>query len=149
MVLSLGEPPDRFLLMLFIHFCSSYCCCSSFHFCSSFVVVLHFIPRLVCHVTGTPPWLLRFLKASTNCEIYPDYFWLPFAFVSTASATVFNGRFLPTGAFYLMLLHRHFWLNLPLWRPPWEPTVLPWSLQSVTLMILETQTQPISLLDLQ
>ena len=29
----LGEPPGRFLLLLFfIHFCSSFCCCSSFHF---------------------------------------------------------------------------------------------------------------------
>ena len=43
-----------------------------------------------------------------------------------ASATVFSGHFLPTGASYLMLLHRHF--NLRLSRIHWEPAVLPWSL---------------------
>ena len=29
------------------------------------------------HVTGTPPWLLRPVKVSTSCELYPDYFRLP------------------------------------------------------------------------
>ena len=76
MVLCLGEPPRRFLLLLFfIHFCSSFCCCSSFIFVLHFVVVvLHFISRLLCHVTGTPPWLLRPVKASTSSELYPGYF---------------------------------------------------------------------------
>ena len=45
MLLCLGEPPLRFLwcwlLLLFIHFCSSFCCCSSFIFILHFVAVLH------------------------------------------------------------------------------------------------------------
>ena len=112
MVLCLGEPPRRFLLLLlFIHFCSSFCCCSSFIFVLHFVVVvLHFISRLLFHVTGTPPWLLRPVMASTSSELYPDYFhFQPFRYLLTASATVLSGRFLPTGVFYLTLLHRHFW----------------------------------------
>ena len=67
--------------------------------------------------------------------------------VLAASATALSGHFLPTGISYLMLLHRHF--NLCLSRLPWEPAVLPWSLQGFILMILETQTQPICLFDSQ
>ena len=74
MVLCLGEPPRRFFVLLFIHFCSSFSCCSSFIF------VLHFISRLLCHVTGTPPWLLKPVKASTSSELYLDYFWMPLLF---------------------------------------------------------------------
>ena len=51
--------------------------------------------------------------------------------------------------FYLTLLPPHFWLNLRLSRPPWEPAVLPWSFQGFMLMILETQTRSICLFDLQ
>ena len=45
-----------------------------------FVVVLHFISRLLYHVTGTPPWLLRPVKNSTKSELYLHFFWLPFVF---------------------------------------------------------------------
>ena len=41
---------------------------------------LHLIFRLLYHVTGTPPWLLRPVKASTSSELYPKYFLLPFLF---------------------------------------------------------------------
>ena len=51
----------------------SFCCCSSFC-CSSF------ISRLLCHATGTPPWLLRPLKTSISSELYPGYLWLPLLF---------------------------------------------------------------------
>ena len=47
-----------------------------FHFAS---VVSSFY-RLLCHVTGTPPRLLRPVKASTSSELYPDYLWLPLLF---------------------------------------------------------------------
>ena len=30
--------------------------------------------RLLCHVSDTPPWLLRPVKASTRSELYSDYF---------------------------------------------------------------------------
>ena len=75
MGLCLGEPPVRFLcccsylMCIFICRCSSFCCC-----CSSF------ISRLLYHVTGTPPWLLRSVQASTSSELYPNFFWLPFLF---------------------------------------------------------------------
>ena len=96
MVLSLGEPLVRFWWCWFIHFYSSFCCCSSF------------ISRLLCHVTGTPPWLLRPVKASTSSELYPDYFWLPLNFHLPWALLFFSGHFLPTSVFYLTLLHRHF-----------------------------------------
>ena len=41
MLLCFAEPPGRFLLLLFIHFCSSFFCYSSFIFVLYFVVVLH------------------------------------------------------------------------------------------------------------
>ena len=41
---------------------------------------LHFVSRLLYHVTDSPPWLHRPVKASTSSELYPDYFWLPFLF---------------------------------------------------------------------
>ena len=93
MVLCLGEPLVRFLwcwLLLFIPFCSSFCCCSSF------------IHRLLYHATGTLPWHLRSVKASTSSELYPGSFWLPFAFSSTANATVLSGHFLLTGVFFAL-----------------------------------------------
>ena len=62
--------------------------------------------------------------------------------------TVLSGCFIPTGIFYLTPLHRHFWLNLRLSRPPWEQVFLPWSLQH-SILILETQTRPICLFDSQ
>ena len=43
------------------------------------------------------------------------------------------GFFFSTSVYYLALLHRHFWLNLRLSRPSWEPAVLPWSLQGFIL----------------
>ena len=38
------------------------------------VIVLHFISRLLFHITGTPPWLLRPVKDSTSSELYPTTF---------------------------------------------------------------------------
>ena len=43
---------------------------------------------------------------------------------------------------------QHFWHNLLLSRPSWEPAVLPWSLQGF-ILILKTQTRPICLFDSQ
>ena len=110
MVLCLGEPPGRFLLLLlFIHFCSSFRYCSSFIFVLHFVVVVpHFISRLFSHVTDTTTWLLRPMKASTRSEFYPDYFWLLLVFHLPQALRFWVVIFLPTGVFYVMLLHRHF-----------------------------------------
>ena len=49
------------------------------------------------------------------------------------SVMVLSGHFLPTGVFYLMLLHWHF--NLRLSRPPWELAILPWILQGFILIL--------------
>ena len=47
----------------------------SFHFVVlHFVVVLHFISRLLFHVTGAPPWLLRPVKVSTSTDSAPTTF---------------------------------------------------------------------------
>ena len=108
MVLSLGEPPGKFLL-LFIHFYSSFWCCSSFIFVIHFVVVVfHFISRLLCHVTGTSPWLFRPAKTPTSSELYPDYFWLPLLFHPLQTLWFWVGVF----------CHRCFLLYAP------SPTVL-------------------------
>ena len=57
--------------------------------------------------TGTPPWLVRAVNASTSSELYTlatfdcFTFFRLFCHIFTASATVLNGCFLPTGVFYL------------------------------------------------
>ena len=81
-----------FILLLYLHL-------SMF-----FVVVSSFISRLVYHVTGTPPWLLRPVKASTSSELYPDYFWLPFLFHLPRALWFWVGIFYPQAFFYLRLL---------------------------------------------
>ena len=100
MLLCLGEPSVRFLcccwcsflMWVFICWCSSFCCCSSF------------ISRLLYHVTGTPPWLLRPVKASTSSELYHDYFWLSFLFHLPRVLRFWVGFFYPQAFFYLTLI---------------------------------------------
>ena len=50
-------------------------------------------------------------------------------YLLAAGATVLGGHFLPTGVFYLALLHRHF--NPHLSRPPWKSAVLHYQNNSV------------------
>ena len=78
-----------FILLLYLHL-------SMF-----FVVVSSFISRLAYHVTGTPPWLLRPVKASTSSELYPDYFWLPFLFHLPWALRFWEGIFYPQAFFTL------------------------------------------------
>ena len=68
------------------------------------LLYLHLISRLLCHVTGTPPWFLRPVKASTSSELYPDYFWLPFLFHLPRELLFWVGIFYPQTFFYLTLL---------------------------------------------
>ena len=147
MLLYLREPPVRFL----------WCCCSSFHFwssfccCSSFVDVLH--PHLLFIIIPHPSVdyrrvftpILYFQPSPSQSDSRQFHFQL-FRYLLAASATALSGHFLLTGVFYLMLLHQHF--NLRLSRFPWEPAVLPWSLQGF-ILILETQTWSICLFDSQ
>ena len=123
-------------------------CCFSFIFCSSFCCCSSFISRLLCHASGTPPCLLRPVKASTSSEVYPGYFWLPLLFHLPWALRFWVGIFYPQAFFYLTLFPWHFWFILRLSRPPWEPAVLPWSLQGF-MLILEAQTRPICLFDSQ
>ena len=87
---------------------------------------LHLISRLLCHVTGTLPWLLRPVKTSTSSDLYPNYFWLPFLFHLQRALRFWVGIFLPTGVFYLTLLPNifgtfpTFWHNLLLSGFHWE-----------------------------
>ena len=76
--------------------------------CSSVITVFKFLGYFFC-ATGTPPWLLRPVKASTTSELYPGSFQLLLLFPSTTSATVLSGHFLPSGVFYLTLLPHIFY----------------------------------------
>ena len=103
MLLSLGEPPMRFfvllLLLLFI-----------FDLLMLFILLLLFIffqATLPCH--GTPRWLLRPVKASTSSELYPGYFWLLYFFRAFPSdfyreRNGFERAFFTHRRFYLALL---------------------------------------------
>ena len=126
----LGEPPGGF--------CDVGC---------HFIFDLHFVSRLLYHVTGTPPWLLRPWRPPPALSSTPTTFDCLFFFIyrkrcAFESAFFTHRRFLPYAPSW------HFRNKLLLWRPPWEPAVLPWSLQS-SMLILETQTRPICLFDSQ
>ena len=124
MVPCLREPPVRFL----------WCCCSLLIFI--LLLYLLFIFNLHFAVVSLFVDVLHFVVV---------VFYSQFLF-DCRECYVLEGHFLPTGVFYLMLLYQHF--NLRLSRFPWEPAVLPWSLHGF-MLILETQTRPICLLDLQ
>ena len=89
----LGEPLGGFCVVVHFWCCdlhlSSFCCCSSF------------ISRLLYHVTGTPPWLLRPVKASNSSELYPNYFWLPLLFHLPQALRIWVGFFYPQVFFTL------------------------------------------------
>ena len=86
------------------------------------VLYLYLISRLLCHVTGTPPWLLRPVKVSTSSELYPDYFRLPFLFHLLRVLRFWVGIFYPQ-AFFTLHSFPTFWHNLLLSRFHWEPAV--------------------------
>ena len=77
-----------------------------FHLPMFFILLLylHLISRLLYHVTGTRPWLLRPVKASTSSELYPDFFWLPLLFHLPRALRFWVGIFYPQAFFYLMIL---------------------------------------------
>ena len=111
MVLCLGEPPRRFLVMsnlvsfLYLHFIfwSSFCCCSSFadvlHSHLLFDITPH--PSVDYRRVFTP--ILYFQPSPSQSDLRHFHF-QPFRYLSTANATVLSGHFLPTGVFYLTLL---------------------------------------------
>ena len=129
-----------FILLLFICWCSPFCCCSSFTFsfrCHS-SPFRRLLPGFYNHfILSVQPIAEWFMTLS---------FVQPFLYLLAAIATALSGHFLPVGGFYLTLLYRHF--NLHLWILSWEPAVLPWSLKGF-ILILETQTRSICLFDSQ
>ena len=77
--------------------------------CSSFIVVLHLLLFLWCcfyisgliHATGTPPWLLRPVKASTSSELYSGYFRLLLLFCLPRALRFWVSIFYPQAFFTL------------------------------------------------
>ena len=120
------------LCCIFICRCSSFCCCPS---------------------SLTLPWTIAgflhpflYFQPSPSQSNSRHFHFQPFRYLLAASATAFSEHFLPTGVFYLALLHRHF--NMHLSRLPWGPAVLPCNLLGF-ILILESQSRPICLFDSQ
>ena len=121
MLLCLGEPRRRFLLLLYLHFI---CCC----YCSSFIDVLH--SHLLFDIIPHPSWTIAgFLHAfntfsPAHCRVIRD------TSISTFLGSSYRERY---GFEWAFFTHRRFLpyapsptlLNLRLSRPPWEPAVLP------------------------
>ena len=126
MVLCLGEPPTRFFVMLVVvlHFIFD------LHLSMFFILLLllhsHLLFDIIPHPSVDYHWvftpILYFQPSPSQSHLRYFHFQL-LRYLLTASATVLSEHFLPTGVFYLMLLHRNF--NLHLSRLPWEPAVLP------------------------
>ena len=118
------------------------------------VLYLYLISRLLCHVTGTPPWLLRPVKVSTSSELYPDYFRLPFLFHLPRALRFWVGIFYPQAFFTLrsfptFLAHsRHFGTTCFYQGFTGSRQLLFWKLHGF-ILILETQVRPICLFDSQ
>ena len=87
----------RFLFILLLFFMYLYLSM----FFILLVLYLYLISRLLCHVTGTPPWLLKPVKVSTSSELYPDYFRLPFLFHLPRALRFWVGIFYPQAFFTL------------------------------------------------
>ena len=131
MVLCLGEPPGGF--------CDVGCCCCFF----TSLEVFHFIafrhhpspfrglsPGFYTHfILSAQPiadWFVTLSFSTIPLSSYRERYNFEWAFFT-------HRRYLsyaPSPTFYLRLS-----------RPPWEPAVLPWSLQGF-MLILETQTDP-------
>ena len=111
MLLSLREPPVRSSKVSCdvgccssFHFCSSFCCCCSSHCFSTSSLTFPWNIAGFLHTFYTfSPAHRRAIRDSFILSIPRSSF-----HSFTASATVLSGHFLPTGVFYLTLLHRHF-----------------------------------------
>ena len=109
---------------------------------------LYLVSRLLCHVTGTPPRLLRPVKVSTSTKLYPDYFWLPFLFHLPWVLRFWVSIFYPQAFFTLhsfptFLAHsQHFGTTCFYQSFTGSQQLLFWKLQGF-ILILKTQTLPI------
>ena len=109
------------------------------------VLYLYLISRLLCHVTGTPPWLLRPVKVSTSSELYLDYFRLLFLFHLPRVLRFWVGIFYPQAFF---TPSQHFGTTCFYLGFAGNRQLLSWKLQGF-ILILETQIRPICLFDSQ
>ena len=98
-----------------------FCCCCTFISFLIFILLLYLhLSIFVIHIyffdiiphpsvdycrVFTP--ILYFQSSPSQSDSRYFHFQL-FCYLLAASATVLSGRFLPTGDFYLMLLHQHF-----------------------------------------
>ena len=140
MVLCFGEPPRRFLLYLYfvvdvLHFWSSFCCHLSIFFIH--ILLFDIIPHpSVDYRRGFYTSFYTF--SPVHRRVIRDTFIFNHSVIFLPRTLRFwVGVFYPQAFFTL----RSFTDNLRLSRPPWEPEVLPWSLQGF-ILILETQTGP-------
>ena len=162
MLLCLGEPPLRFLwcwlLLLFIHFCSSFCCCSSFIFILHFVAVLHSLlfnvishPSVDYRRVFTP--ILYFQPSSSQSDLRHFHF-QPFqdllVTVLPRALQFWVGIFYPRVFFTLgsftdilsALIKERLYPSLPGSRQFFLDVC-----RASIKLILETQTRPICLFD--
>ena len=97
---------SSYFLLFFICWCSSFCCCSSFvnFLHSHFLFDISPYPSVDYHQVFTP---ILYFQPSPSQSDSRHFHFQPFRYLLTASATVLSGHFLPTGIFYLALLHRH------------------------------------------
>ena len=130
-----------FILLLYLHLpLSSFCCCSfTFSFRRHPSPFRGLSPGFYTHfILSAQPiaeWFATLSFSTIPLSSYRERYGFEWAFFT-------HRRFLPYAP------SQHFWHNLLLSRPPWEPAVLPWSLQGF-ILILETQTRPICLFDSQ
>ena len=119
----LGRISSEDFVMLIVIFVSSFCCCSSF-------AVLHSLLFMGCCTS--------FIAFQRHRLLFFHSF--------TASGTILRGHFFTHRRFLPYAPSPTFYLGFS--RPPWEPVVLPWSLQGL-ILILETQTRSVCLFDPQ
>ena len=141
MVLCLGEPSRSFL----------FCCLSLFVDVFHSVVVL---PIAIRHHPSPFRWLSPsfythfVLLAQSIAEWFATLSFLTIPLSSYRECYGFEWAFFTHRRFLPYAPSRHFWHNLLLSRLPWEPAVIPWSLQGF-ILILKTQTRPIWFFDSQ
>ena len=141
MVLCLGEPSRSFL----------FCCLSLFVDVFHSVVVL---PIAIRHHPSpfrglSPSFYTHFvLLAQSIAEWFATLSFLTIPLSSYRERYGFEWAFFTHRRFLPYAPSRHFWHNLLLSRLPWEPAVIPWSLQGF-ILILKTQTRPIWFFDSQ
>ena len=143
MFLCLGEPLWKF----------SCCWLSSSHLLMFFILFLFF--SLLFNIFLYPSVEYRrgfytpfYTFSPDHCRVIRDTFvCLPIPFL-LQTLRPWVSIFLPRGIFLPYATSQHFWHRLFLSKPPWELAVLPWSLQGF-ILILETQTRPICIFDLQ